>query len=179
MRLQLLNRKVHYWISIGIAIPILVVLSSGILLQLKKHWGWIQPPERRGIGTAPRLGMAELLDAGRTIPQAGIRSWADVERIDIRPDRGLAKLTSTTRWEVQIDTETAQVLQAAPRRSDLIESIHDGSWFHDRAKLWVFLPSGVLLLVLWVTGLYLAWLPFGARARRRQTAAGRRAVADS
>jgi hypothetical protein len=122
--------------------------------------------------------MSELLNAGRTVPQAGIRSWEDVERVDIRPDRGLAKLTSTTRWEVQVDTETAQVLQAAPRRSDLIESIHDGSWFHDRAKLWIFLPSGILLLALWVTGLYLAWLPFGARARRRRTSADR-ALADS
>lgn len=166
MRLQVLNRKVHYWVSIAIAIPVLVVLSSGILLQLKKHFDWIQPPEQRGTGTAPRVGMPEILAASRTVHPAGVRTWADVDRIDIRPDRGLAKVTSKTRWEIQIDTETARVLQAAPRRSDLIESIHDGSWFHEHAKLWLFLPSGVLLLSLWVTGLYLAWLPFRPRRAR-------------
>ena len=42
-----------------------------------------------------------------------------------------------TGYEVQIDTETAEILQVAVRRSDLIESIHDGSYFNDHFKLWV------------------------------------------
>jgi uncharacterized iron-regulated membrane protein len=170
MRFQMLNRKIHYWVSIAIAAPVLVVLTTGILLQLKKQLTWIQPAERRGSGVAPRVGLSELLAASRTVPEAGVRTWDDVHRIDIRPDRGLAKVTSTTRWEIQIDTETARVLQAARRRSDLIESMHDGSWFHEHAKLWIFLPSGALLLLLWLTGLYLAWLPFRSRGRRRQAA---------
>ncbi|HEU4647587.1 MAG TPA: PepSY domain-containing protein [Gemmatimonadales bacterium] len=167
MRFHLFNRKIHYWVSVAIALPALVVVTSGILLQLKKHWTWVQPPEQRGSGTSPRIGMSDILAASRSVPEAGVLTWSDVQRVDIRPDRGVAKVTSRTRWEVQVDTETGRVLQVAPRRSDLIESIHDGSWFHDYAKLWIFLPNGVLLLLLWGTGLYLAWLPYQVRARRR------------
>ena len=51
----------------------------------------------------------------------------------------------------------------AYRRSDLIESLHDGSWFHDRAKLWVFLPTAAVVLMLWGTGIYLFFLPLAVR----------------
>jgi hypothetical protein len=56
---------------------------------------------------------------------------------------------------VQVDTHTAEVLFVAQRRSDVIESIHDGSFFADWVKLWVFLPAGVGLFVLWISGIYL------------------------
>jgi hypothetical protein len=70
---------------------------------------------------------------------------------------------------VQVDLQTGEVLQVAYRRSDLIESLHDGSWFHDRAKLWVFLPVAVVVLGLWGTGIYLFFLPYAVRRSRRAT----------
>ena len=69
------------------------------------------------------------------------------------------------------------MLQTAYRRSDLIESIHDGSFFHDKVKLFVFFPAGVIVLGLWITGIYLWLLPYMARrenAERRK--ADRRAT---
>jgi len=65
------------------------------------------------------------------------------------------KIRSKNRWEIQIDHQTGKVMQVAYRRSDLIESIHDGSFFHDKVKIWVFLPSAIVLLTLWITGVYL------------------------
>ena len=41
--------------------------------------------------------------------------------------------------------------------------LHDGSWFHPLAKLWLFLPSGVIVFALWVTGIYLFLLPIRSR----------------
>ena len=70
------------------------------------------------------------------------------------------------RYEVQIDTETAEILQVAFRRSDLIESIHDGSFFNEHFKLWVFLPAGIVLALLLVTGIHLFFLPYLARRKR-------------
>jgi uncharacterized iron-regulated membrane protein len=61
---------------------------------------------------------------------------------------------------------TAEVLSVNFRRSDFIESLHDGSFFGDNAKLWVFLPNGAALLLLWMSGLYLWWLPWKSRLRR-------------
>ncbi len=88
----------------------------------------------------------------------------------MRPGDGVAKVRSETGWEVQIDTATGEVLQVAVRRSDLIESLHDGSFFGDWAKLWIFLPAGLILLALWLSGMYLWALPWWAKSARRRRA---------
>ena len=114
--------------------------------------------------TVPRAAAA-----CRGVPQAQVKDWGDISRLDVRPSRGLIKVTAKNNWEIQVDAGTGQVLQAAYRRSDLIEALHDGSGFHEAAKLWVFLPAGATLLVLWLTGIYLFWLPIGVRRRKRLT----------
>lgn len=169
MRLPVLIRKVHIWAAVLAAAPLLVITATGLLLQLKKQLVWVQPPEKRGAKGDPTLTPDQLLAACRSAPEAGVGGWADVARVDLRPDRGLYKVTTRTGYEVQVDARTGEVLQVAYRRSDLIESLHDGSWFHEWAKLLVFLPAGVALLVLWVTGVYLWWLPYAVRRRQRRT----------
>ena len=55
MHFNPLNRKVHYWASAIVALPLLFVIATGLLLQLKKHWTWVQPPETRGSVKAPKI----------------------------------------------------------------------------------------------------------------------------
>lgn len=172
MRLKPINwkrssRQWHYWGAIIIAIPILVVILSGLLLQVKKQVEWVQPPTARGTGDVPMLTFAEILAAAQTVPEAEIAGWGDVDRLDVRPGKGIVKVRAENRWEIQVDTQTGAVVHVAYRRSDLIESIHDGSFFSEPVKLWVFLPSAVVLLGLWVTGMYLFALPFSVRWRKR------------
>lgn len=165
------SRKVHRWLTIALGVPILVILASGVVLQLKKDVDWIQPPTQRGSADTPTLSFDDILAAARAVPEADIDSWADVDRLDVRPTRGVIKIRADNRYEIQIDAHTADVLSVAYRRSDLIEAIHDGSFFHDAAKLWIFLPAGVALLALWLTGVYLWWMPHGARRARAKRAA--------
>lgn len=81
------------------------------------------------------------------------------------------KVRANSSWEVQIDATTGEVLQTSYRRSDLIESIHDGTFFGgDAVKLYVFLPAAVLLLGLWISGVYLWLLPHLVKRRKRQAA---------
>lgn len=61
-------------------------------------------------------------------------------------------------------------MQVEYRRSDLIEAIHDGSFFHEHAKLWLFLPVAVVVLVLWITGMYMFLLPFIVKRNKKQKA---------
>lgn len=175
MAFNVVNRRIHYWAAFAAAAPLLVIVVSGLLLQTKKHWSWVQPAEKRGTEGSPRVSLDDLLRAAMSRPELGVRGWDDVSRIDVRPDRGLAKLTLRGSMEVQIDLVTGAVLQTAVRRSDLIESIHDGSFFAgDWTKLGVFLPAGVVLFGLWLTGLWMWWVPFvkkrRLRARRRRAA---------
>jgi uncharacterized iron-regulated membrane protein len=160
------NRKLHRWGAILIALPFFLVLITGILLQIKKEWSWVQPPTKRGQGKRPTISMDAILLATQSQSEAEVKGWEDIDRLDIQPNRGIAKVMCRNRWEVQVDLTTGEVLQTAYRRSDLIESIHDGSWFHDSAKLWVFLPSAVVVLGLWFTGIYLFFLPLRVKWSR-------------
>ena len=169
MRLQVLSRKVHYWLAIAVAIPALVIFTSGILLQVKKQVPWVQPPELKGTGDGPAIPFEQILAISRGVPEAGIQTWDDVDRVDVRPSKGILKVTSRSRWELQIDSATGQVLSSAYRRSDLIESIHDGSFFHPLAKLWLFLPTGISLTLMLVSGIYLFWLPIWVKAKRKRS----------
>ena len=104
MSVNVLNRKLHYWASAAAAVPLLIMIGSGLLLQSKKHWSWVQPVEQRGTGAVPAIDL---------------------------------------------------------------ESIHDGSFFAgDWTKLGLFLPAGLTLLFLWVSGLWMWWVPFIAKRRR-------------
>jgi hypothetical protein len=166
MKLSKLSRVSHRWGSIIALIPMTIIIVSGIALQLKKESAYIQPPTRRGVGTEPAIGFERILEVGKTVPEAGIESWDDIDRLDVRPGKGVVKMRCKNSYEVQIDAATGEILQVAVRRSDLIESIHDGTYFHDHFKLWVFLPAGIVLALLVITGLHLFLLPYLARRKR-------------
>ena len=167
MRFNVLNRKIHYWTSFAAALPLIVMICSGLLLQAKKHWTWVQPAEQRGTGSVPAIDFESILTSVQQVREVEVRGWGDVNRLDVRPGRGVVKVLSNSGWEVQVDLGTGQVLQTAYRRSDLIESIHDGSLFAgDWTKLGLFLPAGLVLLVLCISGLWMWWVPFIAKRRR-------------
>jgi uncharacterized iron-regulated membrane protein len=168
--INVLNRKIHYWASFIVAVPMLVMIASGLLLQLKKHWSWVQPTEQRGTGSTPVIDLDGILASTMQVRELNVRGWDDVNRLDVRPGRGVVKVWLHNGWEVQVDLGTGRVLQTAYRRSDLIESIHDGSFFgSDWTKLGLFLPAGLTLLLLWLSGLWMWWVPFSAKRRRRQS----------
>lgn len=168
MKFNILNRKIHYWLSIAVALPILVVIVSGLFLQTKKHFEWIQPAELRGASQTPVISLPDVLEISKSVAEAEIETWGDINRLDVRPSRGMLKVRANNDWEIQIDTETGAILQIAYRRSDLIESIHDGSFFTETVKMWIFLPSAIVLLLLWLTGMYLFILPYLGRRRRKR-----------
>lgn len=159
------NRKTHYWGAVICAIPVLIVIGTGVLLLLKKEIEWVQPPTIKGISKAPEISFEQVLSVVRQVPGVGIKNWSDIDRLDVRPNKGVIKVRGNNQWEIQLDQKTMKVLHVAYRRSDFIESIHDGTYFHDMAKLGVFLPSAIILLVLWVTGMYLFFTTLFAKQR--------------
>ena len=130
MKLSRQSRVFHRWGSIIALLPITVIIFSGIVLQLKKVSSYVQPPTQSGSGTEPAIDFDRILEVARTVPEAEIETWEDVDRLDVRPGKGVVKVRCKNRYEVQIDAETAEILQVAFRRSDLIESIHAGSFFN-------------------------------------------------
>ena len=42
MNWKKVNRQIHYWGSVIIIIPVIIVIGSGLLLQVKKQFPWVQ-----------------------------------------------------------------------------------------------------------------------------------------
>jgi len=171
MKPHLLNRRIHYWLTLLVVLPLTIVVPTGILLQIKKQWAWVQPPENRGSGKIPSITFDTMLDKARSYPGFEALGWSNIQRIDVRPSKGVTKLVLSGDWEMQLDSTTGEILQVAIRRSDWIETLHDGSYFlGDISKLGIFLPAAIGLLLMLVSGAWLFWHPIQAKRRRRRTA---------
>ena len=162
------SRSIHLWLSLVIFIPVIIVIASGLLLQVKKEFDWIQPPTQKAQNSMPTLSFDNVLNAVRQVPQANLNDWDDIDRLDVRPAKGIIKVRGKNHWEVQLNAQTGDVLQVAYRRTDTIEAIHDGSWFFDGAKLWLFLPAAILLFVLWVTGVVMLITTLKSKYRKNK-----------
>ncbi|MBB6522653.1 PepSY-associated TM helix domain-containing protein [Pseudoteredinibacter isoporae] len=163
-----LNRKIHFWGAILCVLPVLIMIGSGVLLLLKKESDWIQPPTIKGQKGAPTLSYEDILAKAQAEPRLEVDSWGDIKRLDVRPDKGVIKLQARNGYEMQLDQQSGEVLHLDFRRSDVIEAIHDGSFFHGNAKLGLFLPASLVLLALSITGIYLFTITLMARARKRR-----------
>lgn len=163
-----LLRQIHFWGAIICLLPVLVMTVSGVLLLLKKDIEWIQPSSAASSVRVPTVNFDQVLHQLRSQPELEIDSWQDVQRLDVRPGKGIVKARSHNRWEVQLNLGTGEILKLAYRRSDIIESIHDGSFFHRYAKLGLFLPSALLLFVLSLTGAFLFGQRLILKNRKRQ-----------
>ena len=75
----------------------MLIFSTGVLLQLKKQSNWIQPSIEKTSPNKPTM-LISYLEAAKSIPEANIKSWEDINRIDIRPDKGIAKIRSNYHW---------------------------------------------------------------------------------
>jgi len=169
MKFTKLNRTIHNWISIFIAMPLLLVIVSGMFLMLKKDVEWIQPSSVRGENSeTPTVSHAELLVAATSTEPTKGMVWADFDRIDYKTDRGMVKFITADGWEVQVDTTNASVLSVKERRSDFFEKLHDGTWFGDWMKYYILIPSAICLFTLWITGLYMFIYPYFKRASNKR-----------
>ena len=171
MKTQTLLRKIHHWGSVLIMLQMGLVIGAGLLLILKKEIDWVQPATAKGVARAdvPVKTMDELFRAAKSVEELELTEWSELTRVDFKPGKGVVKFVAPNNWEAQIDTATGEVLQVAFRRSDIIEALHDGSFFADWVKLYVFFPSGLVLLVLWATGIYLFFLPHLKRATKKKS----------
>lgn len=178
MRLFRFFWTAHKWTGVALAIVFLNVAATGFLLLMKQRFDWVQPPTRRGTEGALSdvIPMERVLAAafGRGVP--GLTSPDDVDRVDFRPDRRVFKVVSKAYDEVQVDAITGAVLSEDWRPSDLLEDLHDGSYFADAAHAWLMPLAALSLFFLVGSGLYLVFAPV---IRRRRVARARARLAPA
>ena len=163
-------RRTHKWAGILLSLVFLNMAVTGILLLQKKKFSCIQPPTRTGAegqieDFIPTSRLFEIIFS-RGGPD--FRTLDDIDRIDFRPGNRVFKVLSKHNYaEIQIDAVTGKILSSDWRPSDLLEDLHDGSYYADSMHD-VFMPAaGAGLLFLILSGLYL-WLSTWLRKRRQK-----------
>ncbi|HMP98973.1 MAG TPA: PepSY domain-containing protein [Cyclobacteriaceae bacterium] len=170
-------RKIHRITGIFLFVFFFLIGFSGLLLGWKKNsGGYILAPSY--LGTLPGLSKALPLDSlnGKALFYAATLFGKDkehlIERIDVRPDKGMAKFIFKEKYNaLQLDLSTGNLLHAEKRRADLIEHLHDGSmvdklllndagWF----KLLYTTIMGLSLITFSITGF---WLWYGPKRMNR------------
>jgi len=171
------------WLHRKVAIPLLVffffISLTGLLLGLKKNTGLLAPTakgasanlkEWLSMDTLSSIALAAYHDS---VPEAG--SEVSLDRIDVRPDKGIAKFSfKKNYWGVQVDCSNGKVLSIEKRHSDLIEDIHDGSIVDnlfgtsdEQIKVVYTTIMGVSLLILTLSGFWLWYGPKRIRYEKR------------
>lgn len=172
-------RKIHRWTGIALFGIFIFISITGLLLGWKKNSnGYILPDTQKGITTdATQWQPLSALQGRAAFLMDSLDSTRDatIDRVDVRPDKGVAKFTFKTHYqELQLDMATGRLLSYAERRSDWLEQIHDGSIVDKYGdvsffKLLYTTLSGLALLTFSLTGF---WLWYGPR--RMRTAAENR-----
>ncbi len=169
----------HKWTGICLSLIFAGSATTGFLLLIKKQSDWIQPPTMEAAeGTIEDfITMEELFESVLRQGHPDFTSLEDIDRVDFRPGRRIHKVRSKHNWsEFQVDAVTGEVLSGRNiRRSDLIEQLHDGSFFGEWVHTWFMPAVSISLLFLTFSGLWLWIEPTLRRRRRRRNAKARAA----
>jgi uncharacterized iron-regulated membrane protein len=160
-RLFAQSRVWHRRAALVFALPLLITITTGILLLLRGDFAWIQPKSHTGSHTlvSPNLNHDGVLSRLKTLPQAEVKTWKEVSSVIFNPGKGIYQVRLKNNFEIQLDADTGNVLNSQFRTSSLLTELHEGAFFHPLARKWIFLPSGIVLLTLWLSGLYLFFFP--------------------
>lgn len=179
-RLLRVARKVHRTTGALLFVFFFLLAITGLLLGWKKHSGGVILPESyegKSTNKADWLPLHVLHEkAVQIIKQEVSPDYSAVlDRIDIRPDKGMAKFVFVEDyWGVQLDCTTGELLHLERRRADFIENVHDGSYFdyvlgtsYGQIKLVYTSVMGVSLLIFTITGFWLWYGPKRFRAHSK------------
>lgn len=170
-------RKLHRWIASALFAFFFLISITGLLLAWKKNSGGYLLAKTYE-GSSKDLSVWLSLDSLQKNAVTALHSRispdlnAQVDRIDVRPDKGMVKVTFRDHyWAVQLDGATGSVLHLERRRADFIEHLHDGSLL-DRLtgiggmKLTYSTIMGLALLLLTISGFWLWYNPKRIRKKK-------------
>jgi len=161
-----LLRVLHRWLGIPLVLFFFIIGITSILLAWKKKAELLPPTLKTKVESSKDwISPSQMVEIAMAKMDSMNQSNL-VDRIDIRPDKGIAKVTFQTHFtEVQLDGFSGEVLSVETRHSDWIEKVHDGSivdyYFGgtETSKLIYSTLTAFGLILMSFSGFYLWYFP--------------------
>lgn len=141
-------RKYHRIVSLIVLLPFALVLGTGLVLQLRQELDFIQP---KAVAMERIEGKA-ILTIDEMIQASG-EPRETIERVIFKPSKFHLALWLKDGRELQIHPQTGEILKSAPRYTNFLIELHQGSFFSKWAQYLVFFPAGLGVLFLTISGL--------------------------
>lgn len=137
-------RRWHRIVSVIIAIPLSVVVLTGIILQWRGSFEAIQPST-----------ISSTIEAGPllTFEQITSKIQGPIDQIIYRPSKNAIAVRMKDGMEIQLHPQTGEVLKSAPRRTSFLIDLHQGSILGGFGQFGIFIATSWGLLFLLVSGL--------------------------
>lgn len=173
-----LFRAWHKKTAIFAVIILFLIALTGILLGWKKQLQLLPDTHSVSNQNLSWLPVDSIQNSAviYAVKSGLVKPPAIIDRIDIRPEKGIAKITFKKSFvEIQINGYSGKVMSSGERYSDIIEKIHDGSildFYNNDSnqpfKLVYTTTAGLGLLILCITGLSLWWNPKVIRKLKKE-----------
>lgn len=158
-------RSLHKWLGLPLIVFFFIIGVTSILLAWKKKAELLPPTLATKVEQGEWISPSEMVRIAEAEMEK-IGESTEVDRIDIRPDKGVAKVSFKTHFtEVQLDGLSGEVLSIETRHSDWIEKVHDGSIVDfylggdEATKLTYSTLTALGLILMSLSGFYLWYFP--------------------
>jgi uncharacterized iron-regulated membrane protein len=147
-------KKWHRIVALMITIPLILIVASGLILQLRNQFESIQPKALSSTlePNFPLLSLDQVI---------GSLGGKNIDQIIYRPSKGNLSIRMKDGMDIQIHPQTGEILKRAPRRTNFLIDLHQGTWIGSFGQYFIYLPASVGLAFLIVSGI--AIYPFKKR----------------
>lgn len=146
-------RSWHRKIAILFLVPLMVISISGFFLSLRGFSPWIQPPQIKASAGWPLVSIEDLWIKAQQIKAAELTDLGQLKSIEIKVNSGTVNFRSQNGYEIQFNAKNGEILSSAQRWTPLLVEIHEGNFLSPLLKNIFFLPAGVILTFLSISGL--------------------------
>lgn len=149
-------RKSHRVVALIITLPLIMVGLSGVVLQLRNQFESIQP----------KAVSAELVPGSTYLTFEKIietHGKEDIDQIILRPGKKNLSLRMKDGMEIQIHPQTGEVLKKAPRLTNFLIDLHQGTWLGKFGQYGIYFPASIGFCFLILSGIII--YPFKKKRR--------------
>jgi uncharacterized iron-regulated membrane protein len=156
-------RQSHKLAGIIFSLCFLLLAVTGLLLAMKDSLGFVRPPEAKAekiLSMSDVVSVERVVEAAVAVGLPELKSFKDIDRIDYRPNKNLFKVLSKEGYhEVQVDGKSGMVIGTAKRNDQLIEDIHDLTFFSDLLRKYGLPVVALGLAGMSITGIWIYVVP--------------------